>query len=192
MIRVSILTCLLLVGCTNSPNAMELKLAPAQETFGLNEPIRLDAKLAATKGSVCIDKGNFIAVEVQHPDWARPARSRDWPKLPRQYVGPVLYPFSTAGCFLDVADLQHRYEIVEPRRPVERSIRLEPQNGGLAVQDLGAESYRDWINLPSPLTPGRYRVRARLVTETIFYFVHPMLWKPYDHPVVGETEIVIK
>jgi hypothetical protein len=194
MIRIAILFCLLVAGCTDAPNALDLQLAPAQEAFALNEPILLKAKLVAKKGSVCLDRGNFIAVQVTHATWAEPASSRDWPIAREQFVGPVMYPITSLGDVLDVADSQDRYVIVEPGKPLERSIRLTPYRGGLTVQDLEAPTYpyRDWIRLPSPLASGRYRVVARLITETSFYFVHPMFWHPYNKPVVGETEIVIE
>ena len=192
--RISILSCLLLAGCTNAPNALDLELVPVQEAFALNDPILLKATLVAKKGWVCLDRGNFIAVEVTGPDWDQPAASRDWPVDQDQFVGPVMYPVSSLGCVLDVADSQDRYVIVKPGQPLERSIRLTPHRGGLTVQDLVAPSppYRDWIPLPSPLRSGSYRVRARLITETSYYFVHPLFWKPYDQPIVGETEIVIE
>ncbi len=194
VIRISILSCLFLIGCTNAPNSLSMELSPAQEAFAPEEPILLKAKLVAKKGSVCIDRGNFIAIEVQHPDWAKPATSRDWPVGREQSVGPAMYPVSSTGFILDVLDTQNRYVIVEPRRPLERTLRLTPYRGGLTIQDIEAPTYpyRDWIRLPNPLRSGRYRIRARLVTETSFYFVHPLFWKPYDHPTIGETEIVIK
>jgi hypothetical protein len=194
MTRLLILSCLFLVGCTSAPNAMELQLSPAQEAFATNEPILLKAKLVAKKGSVCLDRGNFIAIELQHPGWAKPATSRDWP-IPRQhFVGPAMYPVTSTGDMLDVLDSQNRYITVDPGKPLERSIRLTPYRGGLTVQDVEAPSYpyRDWIGLPTPLRPGRYTVRARVITETSFYFVHPLAWKPYDKPILGETEITIK
>jgi len=153
----------------------------------------LKAKLVAKTGSVCLDRGNFIAIELQHPDWAKPAASRDWPMGREQYVGPAMYPVSSTGMLLDVLDSQSRYVTVDPRRPIERLLRLTAYRGGLAVQDFESpfHPYKDWIPLPNPLGPGRYHVRARLVTETSYYFAHPLFWKPYDKPVIGETEIVI-
>jgi hypothetical protein len=192
LIRISILSCLLLVGCTSAPNALHMELAPVQEAFEPNEPILLKARLVANKDPVSMDRGNFIAIEVTHPDWAEPAKSRDWPVGRKQYVGPVLYPISSTGMILDVADSQSRYVIVEPGRPLERTLRLQAYRGGLTVEDVEARSYRDWIPLPGPLREGHYHVRARLVTETNFYFVHPLFWKPYDQPVVGETDFVIR
>jgi len=194
LIRISILSCLLLAGCTNAPGALDLVLTPVQEAFALGEPILLEAQLVANKGWVCVDRGNFIAIEMTGPDWDQPASSRDWPLGRDQFVGPVMYPVSSLGCVLDVGDSQDRYVIVKPGQPLERSIRLTPNRGRLMVQDVKvpAHPYRDWIRLPRPLRAGSYQVRARLITETNYYFLHPLFWKPYDQPVVGETEIQIE
>jgi hypothetical protein len=173
---------------------LDLQLAPTQEAFATGEPILLKARIVAKKGSVCMDRGNFIAIEVQHPDWPNPAKSRDWPIARQHSVGPAMYPVTSTGDILDVLDSQNRYITVDPGKPLDRTIRLTPYRGGLTVQDIEAPTYpyRDWIGLPSPLRPGRYSIRARLITETTFYFVHPLFWQPYSQPVIGETEVVIE
>jgi len=109
-----------------------------------------------------------------------------------QYVGSAMYPVSSTGMILDVLDSQDRYVIVEPGKPIERTLSLQPIAVGSPSRISSPVSPLQGLDsLAEPSGSGELPYPRSLVTETSYYFVHPLFWKPYDKPVLGETDIVI-
>ena len=67
---------LLTIGCINTPDALELQLAPAREVFECGDPILINATLKATNGPICLHNADDFQVELRRTDDEKQFKSR--------------------------------------------------------------------------------------------------------------------
>jgi len=102
-----------------------------------------------------------------------------------------LLPIFYSAAYLDVGNLGGRFTVVP--KGLEKPFRLSLEHGQyhLNVHSSEREYNFSMGRSERPLAPGQYVVRVSLWNESTDPFPPPLFWKPYDQPVVGETEIVI-
>lgn len=183
--------CLLLAGCTNAPDALNLRASPGQAAFQQGEAPYLRLDLSASREPVCLSKMRFFEVELRQIEGPITLKSEEPFLCGTPFVAsvpflPVLYP----AALLDVADLSGRFVILRRGQSHHESLFL--YHSAEQLQAYAVNDSEGWTprSAPTPLPAGRYRVRVRLVNRHAG-LPSPLFWKPYDQPVVGETVLTI-
>jgi hypothetical protein len=177
------------VGCINTPDALELQLAPRKTVFAPNEPVILDTTLIAVDGPVCLDKVVHFNVDIQRTDARERMESPPVAFCGGAFLHP-LYPVIASVALLDVADLLDRYVVLSPGKEQRQTVRLfsfDSQHVWTGAIDDDPWLTRPPYNLPS----GKYHLVLTLATYSDLYPA-PLFWKVYDQPIVAETDFRIE
>ncbi|MHC4445196.1 MAG: hypothetical protein ACYTF1_14200 [Planctomycetota bacterium] len=197
----------LIMGCTNAPGAVRMKLTPQKASFAPAEPILIDVTLTVVDSPVCLNKSCFIATKLE-------CMGTEFTKESYGYNGKIIYcgtgnvemlllaPILLPAALLDVGDCLGRFEVIAKGN--KKTLRLIITSGekGLTVvnrdKNVKNRSSSKSIKVNKPLLPDRYRLQAKLIpysgtsSHPLRIFPPPLFWKPYDHPVEAQTEIIIK
>ena len=186
--------CVLLAGCTNAPNALELRVSPDKKEFPHGDPVLLNATLTATGGSVCLANSYAFAVELDPADGSASLQGSDQ----RFGCGTALmgilpiYPIILPVALLDLGDASGRFTVISHGQQKTRRLALGRFGSGLEVCSAREFHRRKEAGTVKTLPPGEYGVRVRLINEHVGGFPPPFFWKPYEHPVTADTRLVIK
>jgi hypothetical protein len=183
--------CLLLAGCSNAPDALNLRLIPHQAAFQQGEAPHLDLDLSAARDPVCLSGLRFFEVELRQIDGhvtlkSEPPALCGTPLVASIPLLPVLYP----AALLDLADVSGRFVILRQGQNHHENLLL--YYSGERLHAYAVDDPESWApsRTPTPLPAGRYQVRVRLINR------HgglpcPLFWKPYDQPVAAEAALTI-
>jgi hypothetical protein len=179
-------------GCTNAPGAAKMRLAPEKQVFFTDESVGLEGMIIAGDAPVCLVRGYHYRVEVRPESSSVPVKGSNghpWICGTGLMVMLPILPIYLGVAYLDVADTWGRFVVVPKGHETAFRLWIHPVDDWLCVRTDGACKKDD---KPRPsFAPGRYAVSVSLWNQNDDPFPPPLFWKPYDKPVVGETEIVI-
>lgn len=191
------------LGCTNPPGALQMRLAPAHDTFRKGEPVRFAATFSSKKGLVAIERPNIERLDVGLTDLTTGEtvpRVR-FGKCGMEYAFLIpLYPVIFAGACLDVADVGGRYVVVSPHHEygmtfdvVERPYcEIGPGSLAFGLLSVHTDNCDSAEEAAWRLPPGRYRVRVRIEPDPAQWLPPPLFWSVYGEPVEASTEFVVE
>jgi hypothetical protein len=188
---------LVLIGCTNEPGVLELKLVPEHLELAPNEPIRITAKLTARHRPVCISRGHVFQIEMTPLGETEQRCYRNFNFACGTPFAESLpfYPFFLAMGLFDVADISRRYELVTPRQPLTHDL-LGTLHGDVLRIALDTKKAAPSQVDVSPWPVGRYRLHIQLINRgdwrrAISSYPAPLFWRPYDCPVAAEVTVEV-
>jgi hypothetical protein len=179
-------------GCTNAPGAARMRLAPEKQVFYRDEAISLEGAIIAGDAPVCLVREYHYKVEIQpESGGARIQGSDGHPWIDGTGLMAMLpiLPIYLGVAYLDAADAWGRFVVIPKGRGITFHLSIHPANDWLWVSTDRACKKDEKVR--QPFAPGRYAVRVSLWNQNDDPFPPPLFWKPYDQPVVGETQVVI-
>ena len=180
--------CLVLVGCTQTPGALQLKLVCDKTIFSAHESITFDAVLVATEGSVCLARLYSFEVELRSESGESKVMIGDnRPYLcgTHALMTMPLIPIM----LLDVGDARNQFEVLREGNFLKQTVSINraPSTRGELVVSTDSMT-NDYTGVS--WAPGEYSLRVRLLND-IYYRPAPVFWKPYNQPVEGEIRIEV-
>jgi hypothetical protein len=181
-------------GCTNPPNGLRMSIASAQDVCSPNKPIRLNVKLAASGGTVCLTRPAPHSFTL---DLEQSEASKALHRITIAYCGTgdqwvlLVYPFLAVGCLLDVADVAGRFVVLRDGQEHTCAIDLIPTEDGFVALAPDDPDRDNWLSRSAPWPPGNYRLRASFRSEPSSAYPPPLFWRVYNTRVDAETSFVV-